>query len=563
MLVRLRRLCREEDGQALVLAALLLFAVALGVLGTANLGHAIHSRIQLQNAADNAAYSLAAREARAFNFYAYTNRAQISQYVTIMQFLTVDSMLLGVLNTLGVLSAVMKTIGELCGGVKRVICLGIPLIGWALDAITVAALAVEVAIRAAGALFLAFDLFVGSVMVPLLVGANLFLFASQTTFQATVLGGIADGEALRIARATSPHARLWGGGALQAIGNSARFLGAHLGEASRLGGTKGRSHLGLEDGAEGRKNYARRGMSELIHATRNGSSVYDRRFPHGLASGLGQVIGAEHLGAVGDFLPGFGLRGHTRLHSTEDLRPTAGSMGRYYDQMEGSGQYVARYPTGSSIGANFYPHAGVASTIADALGLGQKQLGSVTSTGTESGGGWACTWDVKDPYYQLGVTDVLSIYVPRFSCAVNRGKHPWWGITPYMAFDPSREGCESGASEHCQPDVWVALELPKSKFNLTAGGETAAVDVQVAPPGGPARASNVSREEAGAKAVSRALAYYHRPGNWREHPNFFNPHWRAKLAPVEQGLDRLAGDAGVLGLRELVPRELSGKVLTH
>ena len=32
--------------------------------------------------------------------------------------------------------------------------------------------------------------------------------------------------------------------------------------------------------------------------------------------------------------------------------------------------------------------------------------------------------------------------------------------------------------------------------------------------------------------MARAMVYYHRPGNWKEHPNFFNPFWRAKLAPV-------------------------------
>lgn len=32
-------------------------------------------------------------------------------------------------------------------------------------------------------------------------------------------------------------------------------------------------------------------------------------------------------------------------------------------------------------------------------------------------------------------------------------------------------------------------------------------------------------------AVSKAMVYYHRLGDWREHPNMFNPFWRAKLHP--------------------------------
>ena len=39
--------------------------------------------------------------------------------------------------------------------------------------------------------------------------------------------------------------------------------------------------------------------------------------------------------------------------------------------------------------------------------------------------------------------------------------------------------------------------------------------------------------------LARGQAYYHRPDgsvNWKEHPNFFNPYWRARLAPVGQKL---------------------------
>ncbi|MHB8416702.1 MAG: TadE/TadG family type IV pilus assembly protein [Myxococcales bacterium] len=33
-------------------------------------------------------------------------------------------------------------------------------------------------------------------------------------------------------------------------------------------------------------------------------------------------------------------------------------------------------------------------------------------------------------------------------------------------------------------------------------------------------------------ALSQGLAYYHRPGDWKEPPNFYNPFWRAKLHPL-------------------------------
>ena len=38
----------------------------------------------------------------------------------------------------------------------------------------------------------------------------------------------------------------------------------------------------------------------------------------------------------------------------------------------------------------------------------------------------------------------------------------------------------------------------------------------------------------GLNAFSAAQAYYHRPGEWREVPNFFNPLWGARLMPVTE-----------------------------
>ncbi|MFZ5786819.1 MAG: pilus assembly protein TadG-related protein, partial [Acidobacteriota bacterium] len=67
-----------------MLGAVGLFIMALGVIATLNIGQAVSERIRLQNAADAAAYSLAAEEARLFNFFAFTNRAQVAHYAAAM-----------------------------------------------------------------------------------------------------------------------------------------------------------------------------------------------------------------------------------------------------------------------------------------------------------------------------------------------------------------------------------------------------------------------------------------------------------------------------------------------
>ena len=43
---------------------------------------------------------------------------------------------------------------------------------------------------------------------------------------------------------------------------------------------------------------------------------------------------------------------------------------------------------------------------------------------------------------------------------------------------------------------------------------------------------NLQVLHAGFNAFAAAQVYYHRPGDWKEQPNFFNPLWGARLMPV-------------------------------
>src|SRR5205823_11336467 len=84
MIGLLHRLKKDEEGQALVLGAIFGLVLALCVLSTVGLGRAVYDKMQLQTAADAAAYSQAAVEARVLNFTAYTNRAMVVHYASIM-----------------------------------------------------------------------------------------------------------------------------------------------------------------------------------------------------------------------------------------------------------------------------------------------------------------------------------------------------------------------------------------------------------------------------------------------------------------------------------------------
>ena len=84
MIQLLQRLRNDEEGQVVVLGAIFGLVLMLCVLSTVNLGRAVYAKVQLQTAADAAAYSQAAVEARVLNFTAYTNRAMVVHYASIM-----------------------------------------------------------------------------------------------------------------------------------------------------------------------------------------------------------------------------------------------------------------------------------------------------------------------------------------------------------------------------------------------------------------------------------------------------------------------------------------------
>ncbi len=82
---------RRQRGQVLMLCLALLFAGALGVYLLFGAGQAFATRQRLNNAADAAAYSAAAWQARVLNYQAYANRAIVAQEVAIAQAVTLVS----------------------------------------------------------------------------------------------------------------------------------------------------------------------------------------------------------------------------------------------------------------------------------------------------------------------------------------------------------------------------------------------------------------------------------------------------------------------------------------
>ncbi|MEN9797045.1 MAG: hypothetical protein RL653_741, partial [Pseudomonadota bacterium] len=86
-----RKLREDERGQALVVAAVSMLVLVVMVLGTVSVGSAVYEKMKLQDAADAQAYSTAVKQARAYNFIAYLNRAMVVHYnamLTLMGYLS-------------------------------------------------------------------------------------------------------------------------------------------------------------------------------------------------------------------------------------------------------------------------------------------------------------------------------------------------------------------------------------------------------------------------------------------------------------------------------------------
>lgn len=120
-----KSLCRDESGQAIILGAVSLLVLAVGIMTTIQLGWTIKERIQLQHAADNAAYTQAVMVARSLNFIAWTNRAIIAHYVTMMNLQSMISWMDANATVLALNASMLNSIGFVLGVAAK-----IPILAW-------------------------------------------------------------------------------------------------------------------------------------------------------------------------------------------------------------------------------------------------------------------------------------------------------------------------------------------------------------------------------------------------------------------------------------------------
>src|SRR5690606_20260978 len=84
---------RTLRGQALVLFLVLIGVLCLAVLLLFDSSQVVNKKVRLTNTADAAAYSVAVQQAKAYNFAAYMNRAQVGNEIAIAQLVSMWSWL--------------------------------------------------------------------------------------------------------------------------------------------------------------------------------------------------------------------------------------------------------------------------------------------------------------------------------------------------------------------------------------------------------------------------------------------------------------------------------------
>lgn len=82
---------QAQAGQALLLGLVLLGACVIALMTSWNIGQLVHDKYSLKRAADASAYSAALVQARALNFHAYLNRAQIAHLVAMKHLVVLAS----------------------------------------------------------------------------------------------------------------------------------------------------------------------------------------------------------------------------------------------------------------------------------------------------------------------------------------------------------------------------------------------------------------------------------------------------------------------------------------
>ncbi len=639
----LRRSLQRKEGQALVLACVLMLVLSISILTTVHLGHVAVERVRLQNTADAAAYSMAVIEARAFNFYAFANRAQVSHYVSAMAWQSYLSFIYFTEAFLTDMYGMFKTLDK-CAGDRsmfwKVACQvleRLPYVGKVIETVNQIIdvyrsflVVFQKALRTANP-----DYLIGRLIIPAHRVLNQGMAVASEMMMLSALGQVlsAAGEVIE---QNDPNLDSKASSAATGAISACLFDRAHLREANGSPLAPRNPFSAISPAAvreKSKQSRAKRAIGGIVNATRLGCDASEAACQRNLITSR----------RMGDILPGFlsGLGGFVDhvVSKSGQTRFLTHSLAKGFDDPEG-GNLIRHWrdppdspqgmmAQGDNIGAddiysiklgpsrigpfhnplscgdddNYWscwgdprkgkgddstlPFRYMMKTSVWAMNPSEAHGGDGGIHWRVSYPGWPQGRGQRDPTGEEGEVglhrnDVCVLSsplgcVPGMTIAVfvanvrpiQDRNHPWGGIVPFMHFEPGdyadpcpMSGTPSGVEvatrrrHFNQPSTWVLLNkspgqlrnpipdesasrigpaLPNPqgaiKFELTKPLSLALEDVH--PP------FDLPGLGQGLNVLSRGQVYYHRPGNWTEQPNFFNPYWRPRLASIYQARDDL------------------------
>jgi hypothetical protein len=532
-----------ESGQALPLAAVGIFVMVLGVLATLNLGQAVHQKIKLQNTADSAAYTLAAMEARTFNYIAFLNRAQIAHYNTAMvvqSYITWVGFQVATFGTAVDLLTTLKNAVDVGAnwGCPYLGCPYIPLKAIVTGMATMAQLLQKLSVQLFGygekvghwivdAMSIFNDSAVWQTQLARAAVLNVHLLTGMQNYIEK------HDKDISFKNGKSALLNLFVNMALNSIEYYQAFSNASgvnpyvyglIRDFKRVA-PSGEYKTVSDDGSKD----AYRIMSELCHATRTPRFVSNRQESSFFSTAiLANVYGRKY--------------GQTKFTEKREMKnaeiPPIGSEGNYQVASSLSSDDYATSATGfATIGLGNVMYTG-GKTLGDAIIAYRDESKHYKYKGGKTSG--KISPNGKGVFAFPPVSGTNST----METEDDKSHAPWKGFAPYFLFNAKGDR----SADYNQPSTWIFLNKSHKDFQTASGShaqstrapwysnfsfENGGVVVKLDTTIGGSRNSYLFE---GLNVISRGMAYYHRPDNWTEHPNFFNPFWRAKLAPVGQKL---------------------------
>jgi hypothetical protein len=521
---------KDESGQALAIGVFFLVLLALGMYLIATFGKHVKEKVHVQTTADALALSLATLEAQSFNHIAFANRAQAAHYVTILNlqgyvsfFSAMEHVALSTANAAEAGIAAC-TLGLAVPGLNAFCASVIPILQTLSQTMFTVYQTLKSTVNA-------LDLALGSAITGRLEDLNKVLWVTEAIATTIVSTHLVTGGHDVFRQITEKNDPKWSITGSQLIMNEAfavRNEAAYL-KAFRNVGTPPFFGNALTPSAYTASTpdadvvRAQRIMTEIVNATRFDRSLTARTLPFADLLGLDGAL--DQVNAVTKKVPF--ISGFTRK----------GGESKLVGEITGSGK---------TTGDQLLPGSMTIDTIFRAEANDSKlTTGRVAASSDEFLWGRGSIWmeaadgNSRFRHCRAGeqsAPEALKTLTSGRCSDSNDPNHNFRGISPFMMFNVGLDHKGSANERFHQPDVYVWLHkgqdqvgfenAVKFRWNTARGSQE--VDTTIARSAGVLGISEI----AGIHAFARAQAYYHRPGNWEEPPNLFNPFWRSRLAPV-------------------------------